>query len=326
VLAKQSGINHGIAISASGGFLYASSPTDVYRWVYKAGTRTALGAVQHVISNVPCCHHTTRTLRFSPDESQLYVQSGSGSNEDPDTTHAQIRRWNVTSLKTTGPISWTTGELFADGLRNEVGLRFDPEGVAYGVENGVDDVARPDWTIGDFHNDNPCEEINAFPTSGKHYGYPYCWSEGILPSPPGKGVGTQWVHENFLNTPPYSDAWCQDTKNVVPPTHCLPAHNAPLDIIFGSLTDASAYNKTAYVTSHGSWDRNPADGYKVFYVTWDRNGTISHENFLNYQGPGATGNGWIRPVGLAFINCPWKNCLLVSTDEENEIVGIAYNV
>jgi len=231
----------------------------------------------------------------------------------------------VSSLKTSGPISWTTGELFADGLRNEIGLRFDPAGLAYGVENGVDDVARSDWNIGDFHNDDPCEEINAFRQPGKFYGYPYCWSEYILPNPPGKGVGTQWVHENFLNTPPYSDAWCQNTNNVIPPEHCLPAHNAPLDIIFGSITDASSYNKTAYVTAHGSWDRDPPDGYKVFYVTWNHNGTIAHEDFLSYQGPGATGNGWIRPVALAFVNCPWKQCLLVSTDEENEIVGIAYN-
>jgi len=327
VVAKQSGLNHGVAISTSGNYLYASSETDVYRWKYTAGNRTNLGTGEHVISNLPCCHHETRTLTFNPDESVLYVQSGSGSNNDPDPTHAEIRRWNVSSLKSTASVDWSTGEILASGMRNEVGLRFDPSGVLWGVENGVDDVARSDWNIGDIHNDNPCEEINKFDVSkpGQFYGYPYCWSEGILPSPPGKGAGTQWLHSDFANNKNYSDAWCQNTANVVPPAHCLPAHNAPLDIYFGSITNVSGYDQTAYITSHGSWDRTPPDGYRVYWATW-KGAVISHQYFLQYSGSGATGDGWPRPVGLGIIPCPWGKCLLITSDSNNEIIGVGYNV
>jgi glucose/arabinose dehydrogenase len=327
VLAKQSGLNHGVAISVSGGYLYASSETDVYRWRYTAGNRTSLGTGQHVIANLPCCHHTTRTLLFSPDESQLYVQSGSGDNVDPDPTHAEIRRWNVSSFSTSASVDWSTGQLLASGMRNEVGLRFDPNGVLWGVENGVDDVARSDWGIGDIHNDNPCEELNRFDVAnpGRFYGYPYCWSEGILPSPPGKGAGTQWLHSNFNNTAPYSDAWCQNTANVVPPAHCLPAHNAPLDIFFGSIVSVTGYDMTAYVSAHGSWDRDTPDGYRVYFVTW-KSGVISHTPFLQYAGPGATGTGWPRPVSMTIAPCPWGSCLLISTDSNNEIIAVGYNV
>jgi len=328
VFATQSGLHHGIALSSSAGFVYASTQTDVYRWKYTAGQRTNLGSATHVISNLPCCHHTTRTLRFSPDESSLYVQSGSGDNVDSDASHAQIRRWKVSSLGSS-VVSWTTGELLASGNRNEVGLRFDPTGRLWGVENGVDDVARSDWNIGDIHNDNPCEEINLFDTTnvGGFYGYPYCWSEGILPKPPGKGTGTQWLYnqQTFPVNPPPTDAWCQNKSNVIVPAHCLPAHNAPLDIIFGNLSpDSANYQQTAYVSAHGSWDRTPPDGYDLFRVMWNKDGSITHEKTLAYNGSGATGNGWIRPVALGFVKCTWGQCLIISTDSNNELAGLSY--
>ena len=47
-----------------------------------------------------------------------------------------------------------TGEVFADRLRNEVGLAFDKHGVLWGVENGADRLEREDLG-GDIHNDNP---------------------------------------------------------------------------------------------------------------------------------------------------------------------------
>ena len=48
------------------------------------------------------------------------------------------------------------GEVFADGLRNEVGLAFDKSGVLWGVENGADNLYREDLG-GRIHNENPAE-------------------------------------------------------------------------------------------------------------------------------------------------------------------------
>jgi len=328
VLVKQTGLNHGVAIDEISHFVYASSSTDVYRWTYTAGTRTALGAATHVVSNVPCCHHVTRTLAIDPDHTYLYVQSGSGANVDPDPTHAEIRRFKLTALSST-PVDWSTGQLVAEGLRNEVGLAFDKNKNLWGVENGVDDLYRDDLG-GDIHNDNPCEELNLFSTSnddiGYFYGYPYCWSEYILPNPPGKGTGTQWLQPDFSSSTTYSDAWCQDKLNVRPPAFCFPAHNAPLGILFGNITDASKYSMMAYATFHGSWDRTPPDGYLVREVHWDSSGVISSMDLLKYAGPGATGTNWPRPVGLGIVQNKYGPTLMISSDSNYNIIALAYNV
>jgi len=133
VIATASGINHGIQIHDQ--YLYASNPTTLFRWRYQAGQRTNLGDPQIVISNVPCCHHTTRTPIFDTETGLLYLQVGSNSNVDPDSTHARIHRFNISSGSF--PIDWNQGFLFADGLRNEVGLAFDQAGRLWGVEMDV---------------------------------------------------------------------------------------------------------------------------------------------------------------------------------------------
>lgn len=61
-------------------------------------------------------------------------------------------------------------------------------------------------------------------------GYPSCWSEYLLPPDLGGGPGTQWQHPDFQGS--VSDAWCQDPAQVVPPAFAMPAHVAPLGIVF----------------------------------------------------------------------------------------------
>ena len=56
------------------------------------------------------------------------------------------------------PIDFVDGEVFADGLRNEVGLAFDSHGILWGVENGADKLVREDIG-GDVHNDNPAVQF-----------------------------------------------------------------------------------------------------------------------------------------------------------------------
>ena len=69
--------------------------------------------------------------------------------------------------------------VFADGLRNEVGLAFDAGGRLWGVENSADNLRRSDLG-GDIHNENPAEELNLL-VDGGFYGYPWCWTGGPKP-------------------------------------------------------------------------------------------------------------------------------------------------
>jgi len=334
VLATQAGITHGLAIG--GGKLYASTATDVYRWSYTPGQRGSLSGYQHVIANVPySSDHITRTLRTSPTSSWLYVHSGSGSNVDSDPTHAQIRRFKISTLSST-PLDWNTaGVIVATGMRNEVGFDFDEAGDLWGVENGVDGLNRPDLgggpsgEDGPMHGDNPCEELNYIPTGhdmGQFYGYPYCFSEGLLPSPPGEGPGAQWLHPRFSGDPFYTDAWCKDPDNVVPPAYCMGAHLAPLDIVFGNLLTSlpSGVQRRAYVTTHGSWNRPVRVGADVRIMTWYTNGTITDSILLSHAGSDAWVNGWIRPVGADFMTTTFGKSLMVSSDYTGQIIGLAY--
>ena len=101
-------------------------------------------------------------------------------------------------------------QVFADGVRNEVGIAFDGEGVLWGVENGPDQLSRDDLG-GDIHNDNPAEELNRFNKPGVHYGYPYCFSTYKLQNYTQR---TQFAWPTFMNDGIHNDAWCKVVSNV----------------------------------------------------------------------------------------------------------------
>lgn len=128
-------LTHGIAFY--GGFLYASSNSKVYRWPYEPGQFSLIdeNAVETVITDIEEPGHSTRTLIFD-NAGRFYVAIGSNANIDPDSSRARIRRFNLQSL----PIAFGSGEVFADGVRNTVGLAFNSNGVLFGVDNGPDRV------------------------------------------------------------------------------------------------------------------------------------------------------------------------------------------
>jgi len=305
-------------------FLYASSSTILYRWRYTPGQRTNLGTPQVVITNIPCCHHVTRTPIFDAD-GLLYISSGSASNVDPDSTHSCIHSFNISN--TNLPLNWNSGTLFADGLRNEIGLAFDIKGQLWGVENGCDNLNRADLG-GDIHQDNPSEEVNHFTQPGKFYGYPYCWSEEKLAL--GGGVGTQWLHPQFSGDGVHTDAWCKSTTNNVPPAWNMGAHQAPMDIVFyNGNSFPPSYLGGAFVSLHGSWNRNPAQGYRVNFLAFQNGVPVSETPLLRYDGTAHNWPSGVRPVGLAFAPCKdhdgdMRECLLVTSDATGQIIKIGF--
>lgn len=85
--------------------------------------------------------HPTRTLTFDRSGMWLYVSIGSFANVDNDSSRARIRRFNIANWNSTAPFNFhVDGELFADGLCNEVGLAWDSFGDLWGVENGADRI------------------------------------------------------------------------------------------------------------------------------------------------------------------------------------------
>jgi len=161
--------------------------------------------------------------------------------------------------------------------------------------------------------------VNLFDTAGKFYGYPYCWSESVLPVY-GKGPGTQWVHPLFMTT--YNDTWCRDTTKVVVPAWNLEAHQAPLDIKFYYGTSfPTKYQGGAFVALHGSIHRQPPLGFKIVYLTLQNGLPVAEEDFLRYIGPGSV---WpVRPVNIAITTCGNQDCMYVTSDSSGEIIRIS---
>jgi glucose/arabinose dehydrogenase len=235
VLVEQAGLNHGLAYRD--GFIYASSSTTVFRWPFTSGTRTPIAAAAETVVHSMNADgqggaplgHTTRTLVFDAP-GRLYISIGSAGNVDSDSYRSRIRRFSMLSLPA-GGIAFQAGEVFADGLRNEVGLAFDGTGVLWGVENGADNLNRADLG-GDITNENPAEELNRFPEAekGKHWGYPYCFSEYRLPLGTGQGPGTVWAWPSFMRDGMHDDAWCR--ANTQRSVMAMQSHSAPLGITF----------------------------------------------------------------------------------------------
>lgn len=320
-LASATGLNHGIALHQ--GYLYASTATTVYRWLYD-GSRKALTDRQTVLTGMPSGGHSTRTLVFD-GEGNLYIAIGSGSNLDDDSTRARVVRLDTAKVSATGAnLSDTT--VHADGTRNECGLRFDSRGRLWGVENGSDDLNRSDLG-GDIHNDNPAEEVNLLNQPGAFYGYPYCWSEGNLAANAGGlGPGTQWAYPSAMNDGVHTDAWCRNTANVKPPVLTLQAHTAPLDILFYQGGSFPADVKgSAIVTYHGSWNRTPATGYKVVLIPFGQdgmpNGVVT--SLLESKASGDTGGGWThRPVALAQGK---SGEVYITSDEDGLVMALGHD-
>jgi glucose/arabinose dehydrogenase len=290
--------------------------------------------------------HKTRTLIFDK-KNYLYVSVGSVGNVDVDDYRSRIRRFLIspsTSISD-GGFEFDTGEVFATGLRNEVGLAFDKYDVLYGVENGADNLNRQDLG-GDIHNENPGEELNRFPVEnlGKHYGYPFCWTEYLLPKTVGKGKGTIWAWPSTMATK--NDQWCRD--NTIKPVLSMQAHSAPLGITFFNYSnvgenseicpDGGSFPKSmdgdAFIAFHGSWNRNPPTGYKVVRVPFgnDGNPTVDEPiDFLCHRDSSNNGAKWpdgFRPVDVVFDKC---NRLLVTSDGTGgsksgaSVVLVSYN-
>ena len=97
-------LNHGIELH--GGYLYASSPTTVYRWSYTAGQTNASTDRQEVVISMnrenkddlgAPLGHSTRTLAIDEEGRYLYVSIGSVGNVDNDSFRSRIRRFDIST-------------------------------------------------------------------------------------------------------------------------------------------------------------------------------------------------------------------------------------
>jgi glucose/arabinose dehydrogenase len=320
-----SGLNHGLAFSPDGKFLYVSSATTIYRWAYTSGQRMAAGAAQVVINGIPGGGHDTRTLAFD-SQNRLIVNIGSGSNVDEDSNdwviRSQIRRYTIPATIPEGGMAYLSGDVLATGMRNETGIFVDTDDRIWSVENGRDNLSDNDLG-GDIHNDNPGEEINLVDGQGpKFYGYPQCFSEFKL-NTGGLGQGSQWADQTLAAGIQKTDAYCRDTAQVRAPAWVMPAHWAPLGLVRYSGR-ALPMAGDLIVGAHGSWNREPATGRVIARARMQGSKITALDIIVGEKDSSGTlrqGAWEVRPVD---VRQGPDEAIYVSDDNGNRVLKIGY--
>ncbi|KAJ3339578.1 hypothetical protein HDU93_007995 [Gonapodya sp. JEL0774] len=346
----RGGLTHGIALSRGDGdgmggrWLYASSTGEVYRWPYTPPTPLSLPLTQLVVRGIPPdAGHNTRTLVLSPDGRSLYVSIGAVNDVDPDSQHARVVQFDLEAFdkgNATRPLEWIgDGVVVADGVRNAVAMRFDPFAGNGGehlweADNGPDGLVNK--TLGEsIAEDNPGEELNLFNITdlkqgprAPFYGYPFCFTEGIYPRTFQQGPGSQHTWPGFSFD-------CTNSTVNIPPILTMPAHVAPIDLVFFEQCNASSshslpceWQGDMFVSLHGSLRRTIAPvGYKIVRIPFGKSSRLPSEGPVDVFGhidpatkcPISTMKSCLRPAGLAFDAF---GRLYTSLDSTGEIVVV----
>ncbi|KXJ96754.1 hypothetical protein Micbo1qcDRAFT_229576 [Microdochium bolleyi] len=323
VVIADTSLTHGIALSNDGKTLFASSATQVFAWAYDPATGKISGNKKVVINGMGSSGHTTRTLLMSQKSpGTLIVSYGSNGNLDEAALNAQsgvsqIRAFDMRTLPAQ-PINYATGgRRLGWGLRNSVGVAEEPTtGGIYSVENSADQMTRDGV---DIHQNNPGEELNFHGTAnrttdGGNHGYPTCFAlwDTNVPKVGSMTTGSQFVMKTDGSV---TDAKCN--SDYVAPRLTFPAHTAPLDVIF------TPDGKTAYVSLHGSWNRDERVGYKLSSIAFANGQPVAAKNsktalndVLSNPSLSACPDNCFRPVGLAIDK---QNRLFMTSDSTGDI-------
>ena len=169
-------------------------------------------------------------------------------------TRAGIWRYDANKTNQT----FSSKERYATGIRNAVGITFDPGGQLYSTQHGRDQLADnwPKLYKSDQGQNLPAEELLKI-VQGGDYGWPNCYYDGS--------------QQKLSLAPEYGGDGKQvgDCASKLAPEAFFPAHWAPDGLVFYTGTSFPAhYRGGAFIAFHGSWNRapGPQQGYNVVFV------------------------------------------------------------
>lgn len=227
-------------------------------------------------ADFPSGGHTTRSLEVL--NNRLYVSIGSYCNACRETNRAVILEY---------ALDGSGRRVFASGVRNAVGLTA-VEGKLYANNNGSD------W----LGNDLPGEWIDEI-REGGFYGYPFAFGNQV------------WVdfesHSDYRKLMPITATDPAKVSSMQQPLALIQAHSAPMALEYVySLEVTSETNQRFYpgflCVLRGSWNRNPATGYKVVFLHQPKSDSLveSVSDYISgFLTDSLSGKNWGRPVGLA---------------------------
>ena len=218
-----------------GNRLFVANADSLVSYPFTPG-QVKIDAPETLVARLPAGrnHHWTKSLTPSPDGRRLYVGVGSNSNV---AEHGMGEEQNRAAILEIDPATGAM-RLFASGLRNPVGLEFNPwSGQLWTAVNERDELG----------SDLVPDYMTSVRPDG-FYGWPWSYYGQIVDDRP---------------KPARPDMVARAIK----PDYALGAHTASLGLTFSAgQRIAPTFNQGAFIGQHGSWNRNPPAGYRVIFV------------------------------------------------------------
>jgi glucose/arabinose dehydrogenase len=234
--------------------------------------------------------HSARVCRIGPD-GKLYISLGQRYNVPPRGKLPLYDQWGLGGIIRMN-LDGSGREVFARGIRNSVGMDFNPkDGVLWFTDNQVD-------RMGD---DIPPEELNRAPVAGLNFGFPWY------------GGGHVRTFEYQYDTPP---------EGLVFPEIETPAHAADLGMIFYKGNQfPEKYQGGIFFAQHGSWNRTVPIGARISFASLKPNGTGDKAEVFAEGWLGQDGSYAGRPTDVAELP---NGSLLIADDEAGALYQITY--
>jgi hypothetical protein len=228
------GLSQPFGMALVGDTFYVGNTDGVVAFPYTAGADRITASGRKLVTFKPS-GHWTRSLLPSPDGKKLYAGVGSLTNIADEGMAAEDGRAAVYELDLASGAS----RIFAGGLRNPVGLAWEPTtGVLWTVVNerdGLGDETPPDYLTS--------------VRDGGFYGWPYCyWGQTV------------------------DDRVPQDATLVakaITPDYALGGHTASLGLCWMPAGTLPGFPDGMAIGQHGSWNRSTLSGYKVVFVPFE---------------------------------------------------------
>ena len=228
------GLSQPFGMALVGDQFYVGNTDGVMVFPYESGA-TRISAPGRKIVDFKGGGHWTRSLLVSPDEKRLYAGVGSMSNIGEFGLEIEEGRAAIHEID----LETGKSRIFAGGLRNAVGLAWEPEtGVLWTVVNerdGLGDETPPDYLTS--------------VRDGGFYGWPYCyWGQTV------------------------DDRVPQDAAKVasaLTPDYALGGHTASLGLCWVPAGTLPGFPAGMAIGQHGSWNRSTLSGYKLVFVPFE---------------------------------------------------------
>jgi len=269
-----------------GNWFYVGNTNGVVRYAYRAG-QTKIEAKGEKILDLPVGGHYTRNLIADPTGGKIYIAIGSASNVDEENQwEKDPRRAGIVEINLDG----SGARIFANGLRNPVGMDWEPQ-------------TKTLWTVvneRDLLGDDLVPDYLTSVKDGGFYGWPYSYF-GQNEDPRKKGQRPDLV------------------AKAIKPDYALGSHTASLGLAFyKGKALPQRYQGGAFIGMHGSWNRSKMVGYKVAFVPF-KNGEPAgplEDILTGFIADESKFEAYGRPVGVTVAP---DGSLLVADDSGGKV-------